>query len=84
VRPSQPRARMETSGNPTRLGWLVVLGCLLAGCNVVSTADSADDAKKWQGAWKLVATTRDPYVFKLDAGPTYFITRRRRGLLGAS
>src|SRR5260370_7402461 len=46
-----------------RMGWLVVgsvlLGCLLAGCRVISAADSADDTKKWQGAWKLVACTYD-------------------------
>ena len=54
---------MERSGNLTRLGWLVVgsvlLGCLLAGCRVISAADSADDTKKWQGAWKLFACTYD-------------------------
>ena len=54
---------MERSGNFMRLGCLVVgsvlLGCLLAGCRVISAADSADDTKKWQGAWKLVACTYD-------------------------
>jgi uncharacterized protein (TIGR03067 family) len=42
-----------------RLGWVVVLSCLLAGCGVVRSADSADDAKKWQGTWKMVDTTYD-------------------------
>ena len=42
-----------------RLGCLLLLGCLLAGCRTVSTADSADDAKNWQGTWKLVASTYD-------------------------
>ncbi len=43
---------MEISVNFMRLGWLVVLGCLLAGC----TADAADDTKQWQGTWKLVSS----------------------------
>jgi uncharacterized protein (TIGR03067 family) len=54
---------MEISANITRLGRLIVgsvlLGCLLAGCRDISAADSADDAKKWQGAWKLVTYTYD-------------------------
>jgi uncharacterized protein (TIGR03067 family) len=43
-----------------RLEWLALLGCcLLAGCGAVSSADSAEDFKKWQGTWKMVATTYD-------------------------
>jgi len=34
------------------------MGCLLTGCNALST-DSADDTKMWQGTWKMVATTYD-------------------------
>jgi len=41
------------------MGWLVLLGCLLAGCRAVFTADSADDTKKWQGTWKLVGSSYD-------------------------
>jgi uncharacterized protein (TIGR03067 family) len=37
----------------------MLLGCLLAGCKALSTADSADDTKKWQGTWKLVGSTHD-------------------------
>src|SRR5712692_10329394 len=41
--------QVERSGNVMRLGWLVVgsvlLGCLLAGCEVISAADSGDDTK---------------------------------------
>jgi uncharacterized protein (TIGR03067 family) len=50
---------MEISANCMRLGWLVFLGCLLAGCRAVSSADSADDTKKWQGTWKLVGSSYD-------------------------
>jgi uncharacterized protein (TIGR03067 family) len=46
-------------GQFLRLGWLVLLGCLLAGCRSLSTSDSADDIKKWQGTWKLVSSTYD-------------------------
>ena len=50
---------MERSGNFMRLRWLMLLGCLLAGCRAISAADSADDTKQWQGTWKLVAYTYD-------------------------
>jgi hypothetical protein len=50
---------MGIPANFTRLGPLVLLVCLLAGCKAVSTPDSADDTKKWQGRWKLVASTYD-------------------------
>jgi uncharacterized protein (TIGR03067 family) len=50
--------KMEVSVTFMRMGW-VVLVCLLAGCSAVSTADSADDTRKWQGTWKLVACTYD-------------------------
>ena len=50
---------MGISANLMRLGWLVFLGCLLAGCKAISVADSADDTKQWQGTWKLVASTYD-------------------------
>src|SRR5215831_15284745 len=50
---------MRVSINFARLGWLVVLGCLLAGCGAASRADSEDDARKWQVTWKLVGSTYD-------------------------
>ncbi len=90
---------MERSGNFMRLGWLVVgsvlLGCLLAGCEVISAADSGDDTKKWQGTWKLVAYTYDgePQMADMEwivdgdhynIRSTSFIMRRRRGLMEAS
>jgi outer membrane biogenesis lipoprotein LolB len=50
---------MGISANAKRLGWLVLLGCLLAGCKAISAADSVDDTKQWQGTWKLVAYTYD-------------------------
>ena len=50
---------MKVSTNLMRLGWLVLLGCLLASCRAVSSADSADDTKRWQGTWKMVACTYD-------------------------
>jgi uncharacterized protein (TIGR03067 family) len=53
----QNLATMEMPGNFMRLVWLVALGCLLAGCSALSTADSAADAKKWQGTWKLITAT---------------------------
>jgi len=46
---------MRISASVMRLGWLVLLACLLASCGAISAADSADDTKKWQGSWKLVA-----------------------------
>jgi uncharacterized protein (TIGR03067 family) len=44
------------------------MGCLLAGCGAVSKADSADDARKWQGTWKLVGSTYDgePQMADMD------------------
>jgi uncharacterized protein (TIGR03067 family) len=50
---------MENSTNFRRLGWLVLLGCLLAGCKAFSNATSADDTAKWQGTWKLVSSSYD-------------------------
>ena len=50
---------MEIAPNFMRIGWLLLLGCLLAGCRAVATADSADDTKQWQGTWKLVVSTYD-------------------------
>jgi uncharacterized protein (TIGR03067 family) len=50
---------MKVSSNLMRLGWLVVVGCLLASCRAASSADSADDTKRWQGTWKLVCCTYD-------------------------
>ena len=50
---------MGITENFTRIGWIVLLGCLLAGCKAVSTADSSDDVGKWQGTWKMVAATYD-------------------------
>ena len=50
---------MGISANLMRLGWLMLLGCLLVGCKAISAADSADDTKQWQGNWKLVASTYD-------------------------
>jgi uncharacterized protein (TIGR03067 family) len=42
-----------------RLGWLMLLGCMLAGCRVSLIADSADDSQAWQGVWRMVSTTYD-------------------------
>jgi uncharacterized protein (TIGR03067 family) len=50
---------MKNSANLKRLGRLVILGCLIASCRAVSSADSADDIKKWQGTWKLTSCTYD-------------------------
>jgi uncharacterized protein (TIGR03067 family) len=50
---------MGISANLMRLGGLVLLGFLLVGCRAMSTADSADDAEKWQGTWKLVGSSYD-------------------------
>jgi len=52
-------SKMGIVANFMRLGWLVLLGCLLASCRAVSTADSADDTKKFQGTWKLVSSSYD-------------------------
>jgi uncharacterized protein (TIGR03067 family) len=37
----------------------VLIVCLLAGCRAISAADSSDDAKKWQGTWKMVSCRYD-------------------------
>ena len=50
---------MKVSTNLMRLGSVVLLGVLLANCRAVSSADSADDTKKWQGTWKMVSCTYD-------------------------
>ncbi len=42
-----------------RLGWLVLVGCILAGCRGLSAADSGDDTEKWQGTWKLIGSSYD-------------------------
>jgi uncharacterized protein (TIGR03067 family) len=47
---------MKNSSNFMRV---VLLICLLAGCKAASSADSADDTKKWQGTWKMVSCTYD-------------------------
>ena len=40
------------------LGFLIVLlSCSLAGCGAVRTAQAAEDAKLWQGTWRLVGCT---------------------------
>jgi uncharacterized protein (TIGR03067 family) len=40
-----------------RWSWLVLFVCVLAGCDVHSAGNPADDAKQWQGTWKMIATT---------------------------
>jgi uncharacterized protein (TIGR03067 family) len=50
---------MKRSDNFLRVGLLLLLGCLLAGCRVGFIADSADDSRSWQGTWRLVACTYD-------------------------
>ena len=50
---------MRIAANFIRLGWLALVGCMLASCRGVSAADPADDIKKWQGTWKLVSCTYD-------------------------
>jgi len=50
---------MQMPANVMRVGWLLLLGCLLAGCRVASSADPTDDTKKLQGTWKLVSCTYD-------------------------
>jgi uncharacterized protein (TIGR03067 family) len=42
-----------------RLFWLVLLSCLLVACQAPHAADSLEDARRWQGAWKLVSSTYD-------------------------
>src|SRR5271170_8015163 len=49
---------MKISSTLMRLGWLMLLSCLLAGCRT-PTADSADDTNLWQGTWKMVSCTYD-------------------------
>src|SRR5271154_5583833 len=49
---------MKISSTLMRLGWLMLLSCLLAGCRT-PTADSADDTNQWQGTWKMVSCTYD-------------------------
>ena len=50
---------MKVSANFNRLGWLLLLFSLLASCRTISSADSADDTKEWQGTWKMVSCTYD-------------------------
>jgi uncharacterized protein (TIGR03067 family) len=50
---------MKISASVTQLGWLLLFVCLIAGCETVSSPNSADDARKWQGIWKLVSSTYD-------------------------
>jgi len=50
---------MQVSAKFTRLGWLLLLGCLIAGCRVDVIAGSSDDTEKWQGIWRMVACTYD-------------------------
>ena len=49
---------MEISPNFKQVGCLLLL-CLIASCRAVSSADSADDLKNWQGTWKMVSCTYD-------------------------
>ena len=42
-----------------RLGWLLLIAGLLASCKGISAADSSDDAKEWQGTWKMISCTYD-------------------------
>ena len=50
---------MKLSGKLARLGFVLLMVALLAGCKAVAGGDSADDAKSWQGTWKLVSTIYD-------------------------
>ena len=50
---------MVNSGKLARLGWILLMVCLFAGCKALAGGDSADDAKNWQGTWKLVSTIYD-------------------------
>jgi uncharacterized protein (TIGR03067 family) len=61
-----PEFEMEISANFTRLGWLMLLVCLLAGCRVDVIAGSSDDTEKWQGIWRMVACTYDGEPQKAD------------------
>jgi len=49
---------MKNSASFREIGCLLLL-CLIAGCRAASSADSADDLKKWQGTWKMVSCTYD-------------------------
>ena len=52
---------METLLCSRRLAFAAVLTGLigLTGCGAVSSADSGDDAQKWQGTWKLTSVTEN-------------------------
>jgi uncharacterized protein (TIGR03067 family) len=54
---------MEISADFVRPGRMLlaacICACIVASCRVSSNADSANDAKKWQGTWKLVHATYD-------------------------
>ena len=50
---------MQVSANRMRFGSVVLLGCILAACRVAVIAGSSDDTEKWQGIWRLVASTYD-------------------------
>jgi hypothetical protein len=56
---SDRKYEIEISATSVRLLWLVLLVSLIAGCNAGSAADSEEDAKQWQGTWKLVDATYD-------------------------
>jgi uncharacterized protein (TIGR03067 family) len=53
------KSKMILSANFTRIGWLVLVACVLTACRVDVIADSDDDARKWQGIWRMVACTYD-------------------------
>jgi hypothetical protein len=42
-----------------RLLPFVVLSCLLAGCRSPIASDPGQDAREWQGTWKLISSTYD-------------------------
>jgi len=42
-----------------RLLPFVLLSCLLAGCRSPIASDPEEDARQWQGTWKLVSSTYD-------------------------
>ncbi len=50
---------MHRSANFRRIGLLVLLASVLAACKLDVIADSDDDARKWQGTWRMVACTYD-------------------------
>jgi uncharacterized protein (TIGR03067 family) len=35
--------------------WFILSACLLSGCGVSHAAPQADDARAWQGTWRLVS-----------------------------